>query len=171
MSVNPPAGRAVSDRPETDAPVVDRREPGTGEAAADDVADRLAAVLGRLVRLLRRQVPVEIGPGSLAALGTLSRCGPMRLGDLAAREGVAPPTLTRMVATLEEAGYIVRRADPHDRRAVQVSITAEGLRTVVESRASRAAALIARMAALPDADRAALRAALPALEALSDDTE
>ena len=137
--------------------------------APEEVAARLSVVLGQLIRVLRRQTPVTIGPGSLAALATLHRCGPLRLGDLALREGVAPPTLTRMVAVLEEGGHLTRRPDPDDRRAVQVSITAAGSELVESALGARAVVLQARLAALPDDARQALVRALPALEALADD--
>jgi len=133
-----------------------------------DVAVQLSAVLGRLIRLLRRQASAAVGPGSLAALATLRRRGAMRLGDLAAREGVAPPTLTRMIAVLEEAGYVSRRSDEHDRRAVLVSITPAGAEVVDGARAARAQVLRGRLATLDERDAAALLAALPALEALAD---
>ncbi|HEY6797845.1 MAG TPA: MarR family transcriptional regulator [Kineosporiaceae bacterium] len=132
-------------------------------------AVRLASIVGNLVRVLRRQAPTEVGPGSLAALATLSRCGPMRLGDLAAREGVAPPTLTRMVAAMEEAGLVTRCPDERDRRAVLVSATAPGARVVTDSARARAAVLRSRLVRLPPERQAALWAALPALEALLDD--
>jgi DNA-binding MarR family transcriptional regulator len=138
-------------------------------AAATDPAARLALVVGRLVRGLRRSAPTEIGPGSLAALATLTRSGPLRLGDLAAREGVAPPTLTRMVAALEDAGLVVRRPDERDRRAVQVSATAAGAQLIADTGAARAAMLRARVAALDLQQRRLLEAALPVLEALADE--
>jgi DNA-binding MarR family transcriptional regulator len=126
-------------------------------------------VIGQLIRLLRSQAPSAVGPGSLAALATLARHGPMRLGDLAAREGVAPPTLTRMIAVLEDAGFVQRRTDQADRRAVQVSVTDSGVRVVAEALDARAVVLQARLAALPEPDRTAILAALPALEALVDE--
>src|SRR5689334_2165656 len=138
-------------------------------AADDDVAAQLSDVLGRLLRLVRRRAPADVGPGSLAALVTLVRSGPMRLGDLAAREGVAPPTLTRMVAVLEEGGLVDRRPDEKDRRAVLVSVTPDGARVVEDTLAARAEVLRSRLAALPAEHVDALVAALPALAALSDD--
>lgn len=139
------------------------------EEGLPEAAERLSAVVGRLIRLLRRRVPTEVGPGSLAALATLARSGPLRLGDLAAREGVAPPTLTRMVAVLEDAGYVVRRPDAQDRRAVLVSVTPAGAAVVDDAVAARAVVLLRRLEALPPDDVLALVAALPALEALADD--
>jgi len=146
-----------------------RDDPGVTSESTTDLAGELAAVIGTVIRLLRRRVPTEVGPGSLAALATLHRGGPMRLGDLAAREGVSPPTLTRMIAALEDAGYVRRRPDDHDRRAVVVSITGGGTALVRQAQTARAEVLRARLAALTEAQREALVAALPALEALADD--
>jgi len=156
----------VTDGSVTDGSVPDGTVPdGTSDEGAD-VAGRLSTVLGLLIRLLRRQAPAEVGPGSLAAL---VRSGPMRQGDLAAREGVAPPTLTRMVAALEESGYVVRRSDDQDRRAVLVSVTEDGARVVRAARAARAVVLRDRLERLAPGQAQALLAALPALEALADD--
>lgn len=135
----------------------------------DDAAVRLDVLLGRLVRTLRKDGTAGLGPGSLSALVTLVRSGPMRLGDLAAKEGVAPPTLTRIVAVLEEGGHVGRTPDPDDRRAVVVAATPSGVELVTGVRSARAAALRDRIAGLSDAHRAALVAALPALEALVGD--
>ena len=160
---------SVTDGSVTDGSVPDGTVPdGTSDEGAD-VAGRLSTVLGLLIRLLRRQAPAEVGPGSLAALATLVRSGPMRQGDLAAREGVAPPTLTRMVAALEESGYVVRRSDDQDRRAVLVSVTEDGARVVRAARAARAVVLRDRLERLAPGQAQALLAALPALEALADD--
>lgn len=134
-----------------------------------DLSAELSGLLGRLMRMLRREAPAPVGPGSLAALVTLSRYGSLRLGDLAAREGVAPPTLTRMIAALEEAGYVTRRQDPGDRRAVQVSLTVDGSRLVAEVTQLRAEVFRQRMTAMPDDARAALEAALPALRTLAEE--
>src|SRR5450755_3664613 len=123
---------------------------------------RLSLVVGQLLRVLRRTAPTDIGPGSLAALASLWRLGPMRLGELAAREGVAPPTLTRIVAALEECGYVVRVPDPADRRAVRVTITPGGIDFVASVTAGRAGVLAGRLRQLPADQQAALVAALPA---------
>lgn len=140
-----------------------------GSAGPADPVQRLANVTGQLIRMIRRQVQSELGPGSMAALATLARCGPMRLGDLAAREGVAPPTLTRMIAVLEEGGYVLRQTDQADRRAVQVSVTEKGAQLVWSVIQARAEVLRERWLSLPEAQQAALAAALPALESLASD--
>lgn len=148
---------------------VDPAAPGHVDEPEPDLAAELSVLMGRLIRLLRREAPAPVGPGSLAALATLGRCGPLRLGDLALREGVAPPTLTRMIAGLEEDGYVTRRPDPGDRRAVRVSITERGRQVVSEALAARAEVFRRRLEVLPEASRRVLEDAVPALRALADD--
>ncbi len=142
------------------------------QADPDDieaVSARLHVVIGRLVRTLRRAGTADIGAGSLAALATLARSGPMRLGDLAAREGVSPPTLTRIIAALEESGYVRRKPDPDDRRAVVVTITDHGEQVVGGLGSARVALLRARLEAVPAEDLRTLVAALAVLEQIARD--
>lgn len=138
-----------------------------GSPATDDVATRLYVAVGRLVRMLRRTGTADVSPGALSALSSLHAKGPRRLGDLAALEGVAAPTMTRIVALLEEAGLVGRSSDPQDGRAVLVATTAAGAALVQGESSARSSALRRRVAALPEADRRALDAALPVLEALA----
>jgi len=137
--------------------------------APDDVAARLYVAVGRLVRVLRRTGTAQVSPGAFSALGALSAAGPLRPGDLAVREGVAAPTMTRIVAGLEEAGYVRRAPDPQDGRAVLVDLTDAGANLLVSERSTRSRELRRRVEALPEADRAALVAALAALEQLGRD--
>ena len=92
------------------------------ESGVIDVT-RLRVALARVSRRMRRHELAGLTPTQLAALSTVERAGPLRLGDLAAAEGIAPTTLTRMVAVLEELGYVRRDADPKDARASTLAIT------------------------------------------------
>jgi DNA-binding MarR family transcriptional regulator len=139
----------------------------TAETGVIDVT-RLRVALARLSRRLRRHEMVGLTPTQLAALVTVEQSGPLRLGDLAAAEGIAPSTLTRLVAVLEELGYVRRDADPKDARASTVAITAEGQQTIERLRAENSALLTQRLMLLTPRQRAALADALPALEALAD---
>jgi DNA-binding MarR family transcriptional regulator len=142
---------------------------GPGAPARDDAAARLYIVIGRLVRMLRRTGTADVSPGALSALSTLARSGPSRLGDLAAREAVTAPTMTRIVGMLEDAGLVNRKPDPADGRAVVVEATEAGTALVQGESFARSSALRRRVAALSEADRAALLAALPVLEGLARD--
>ncbi len=139
--------------------------------APDDAAARLYVAIGRLVRMLRRTGTADVSPGAFSALAALNAAGPVRPGDLAAREGVSPPTMTRIIASLEAAGLVARADDPQDRRAVLVEATAAGSALIQGESYARSSALRRRVATLAPADRAALVAALPVLEALGRDGE
>jgi DNA-binding MarR family transcriptional regulator len=116
--------------------------------------------------MLRREAPALLGHSSVAALATIVWFGPLRSGDLAGREGVSAPTMTRVVAGLESAGYAVREPDPADGRAMLIRATAEGEQLINGNRSARSRVLRERIAALTPEHRAALLAALPALDAL-----
>ena len=137
----------------------------------DDAAARLYVAVGRLVRMLRRTGRADVSPGAFSALATLNASGPARLGDLAAREGVAAPTMTRIVASLEDAGYVHRAPDPQDGRAVLVAVTEAGSATVAGERSTRSQELRRRVEALSASELAALAAALPVLETLARDED
>jgi DNA-binding MarR family transcriptional regulator len=148
-------------------------ERGSLEQAAPEAGDgaaRLSLALARLTRVLRRGGDLAgLGPGSISALATLVRGGPMRLGDLALREGVAPPTLTRIVAGLEESGYVVRAPDPDDRRATRVQATDSAIALVAGVGFGRVSRLRERIETLDEDDRRALLRAIPVIEALAAD--
>ena len=139
----------------------------SAEGGVIDVT-RLRVALARLSRRLRRHELAGLTPTQLAALSTVEQAGPLRLGDLAAAEGIAPSTLTRLVAALEELGYVRRDADPKDARASTLAITVLGHETLERLRAENSALLTQQVMLLTPAQRSALAAALPALEALAD---
>jgi DNA-binding MarR family transcriptional regulator len=131
---------------------------------------RLRVALARLSRRLRRHELAGLTPTQLAALATIGKAGPMRLGDLAAAEGIAPSTLTRLVTALEEAGYVRRTADPSDARASTLAITAHGQDALERIRVENTLVLTASLDLLTPEQRSALAAALPVLEQLAETT-
>lgn len=133
-------------------------------------ATRLYVALGRLTRALRREsAESPVSHGVLSALFTLVKEGPLRSGELAAREGVAPPSMTKVVAALEQQGYVERVPDPDDGRAALISATEAGCALVQSSREQRLHGMARRLQSLDAAQLVALEAALPALEALAED--
>ncbi len=134
-----------------------------------ELAGRLRVAVGLLVRRLRQRDPGHLSPAQLSALVTIEAAGPVRNGDLAARENVAAPTMTRMVGAMEEAGLVSRGPDPSDARGSLVSLAPGGAAALRALRRERNNILIEKLAALPPEQRAALEAALPALEALRDE--
>src|ERR1700744_2092252 len=142
----------------------------SGMQAETGVIDvtRLRVALARLSRRMRRHDAAGLTPTQLAALATVERAGPLRLGDLAAAEGIAPSTLTRIVSVLEDSGYVRRDADPKDARASTLAITPSGHAMLDQRHASGPAQLPEWLLRLTPGQRAALADALPALEALSE---
>lgn len=98
--------------------------------------DALRLAVVRLERKLRKTAGAEVTPSQLSALSVLHRTGPMRLSELAEREQISKPTVTRLVDRLEEKGLVGRIPDDTDARSQTVSLTPAGLR-LVESAAER----------------------------------
>src|SRR5580704_6115092 len=98
-----------------------------GSQAAPGIdAARLRVAVLRLSRRLRKHDLAGLTPSQLSTLATVGKSGPVRLGDLAATERIAPSTLTRLVSVLEDRGYVRREAAPADARAYLVTVTDEG---------------------------------------------
>jgi DNA-binding MarR family transcriptional regulator len=136
-----------------------------------ELASRLRLAIMRLARRLRRQGAGDLTPSQASALSSLERLGPMTLGELSATEGVRPPTLTKIVAALEEQGLVSRRADPHDRRVAHVAATPAGADLLARARSTSDAYLASRLSALPPDDLAALARAVEVLERLLEADE
>lgn len=136
-------------------------------ADTTELADRLSHVAVRLARLLRQQDEGELTPTMRAALGTISRDGPLTLGELAAIEQVAPPTVTKVVGKLEDAGLVVREPDEADRRVWRVSLSDAGRRRLDSDRRRRRAWLTEQVEQLDDADVERLLDAVDVLERIT----
>jgi DNA-binding MarR family transcriptional regulator len=89
------------------------------------------------------------------------------MGELAAREQVQPPSMTRIVNSLEERGYVARRPHPRDHRQCLVALTESGRQVLLANRRRRDEWLAVRIAGLDPADREALRRAVSVLERLN----
>ena len=123
----------------------------------------------RLARRLRLEdVAVGVTISQLSALSVIDAHGPITLRDLAARERVQPPSMTRLVANLEAEELIERAGDAVDRRIVRVNVTRKGMQVLASSRRRRTAFLAAQLHLLSADDRSALLLALPILERLAD---
>lgn len=130
------------------------------------LASALRPTVMRLARRLRqmRDDNLELGSNQLSAMGQLFNEGPMRMGELAAREKVQPPSMTRIVNELERQGYARREPDPHDRRQQSVSLTDTGRAVVLANRKRRDSWLAVRLSELDPAERDVLRQAVRILE-------
>jgi DNA-binding MarR family transcriptional regulator len=138
---------------------------------AEIVTDRVAVALTfeRLFALLRKlNPPQDLSLTAASTLRILETGGPQRLSELAAKEGVTQPAMTQVVSRLERDALAVRGADPHDGRVVLVDITAAGRDLLRHRRTARAGKLFALLDTLSPADRAAIMAAIPAFDRLTD---
>src|SRR5580700_2684657 len=136
------------------------------------LASALRISVSRLARRLRAErLAKGLEPGlsdtQLAALAALERHGAMTPGELAEHEKVQPPSMTRVIAVLEERGLVRRAAHPTDRRQVILAVTQQGRDLVQLVRLRREAWLAQRMQELTPEERATLLAAAPILEKLS----
>jgi DNA-binding MarR family transcriptional regulator len=134
--------------------------------ADEELAARLRVAVTRLNRKLRQQALAGLSPAQASALGTIDRLASPTLGELAAAEQVQPPTVTRLVASMESAGLVAREIDSVDRRVVRVRITAEGRRNLQRIRTLKNAFLTRRLAALDPAERGVAEALTSLLEHL-----
>jgi DNA-binding MarR family transcriptional regulator len=142
----------------------------TSPSIAPDLADRLHRVLVRLLRALAREdEALGLSRARLSALSVLEFGGPLSLGELARREAVQPPTMSRLIAALEQEGLVVREADAADRRQIRLRTTPEGSRLMQQGRGQRARALATRLGRLSVEELAELAGAVGLLERLLAD--
>ncbi|MFF3687673.1 MarR family winged helix-turn-helix transcriptional regulator [Streptomyces sp. NPDC002187] len=135
-----------------------------------DVAavNSLRSAVMRLGRRLKHQrVDESLSPTEMSVLGTLARCGSATPGELARKEHVQPPSMTRIVALLEAKGLVRLEPHPDDRRQKVVSQTEEAEAMLEKSRRKRNAWLATLAEGLDDDEWDKLRAAAPVLEKLA----
>jgi len=140
-------------------------DPSADLRSVDDI-DRLRLVLLRVARQIRTRSNNSITPSQLAVLGTIIRNGQLTVKQIAEREHVKPPSVSKIVAALEQTGYVERQVDPHDRRCSPLSATPAGHVYADEVRAAGRTWLADRVDELDDQDIAAIEQAMPALERL-----
>jgi DNA-binding MarR family transcriptional regulator len=136
--------------------------------ADTELASVLRLSVMRLARRLRHErAETSLTLTQLSALSAIDRHGAMTPGELAAHERVQPPSMTRVLAVLEERALVTRTPHPTDGRQSIVSATDAARALLREDRRRREAWLVGRLAELSEADRAALRAVAPILDRLA----
>ncbi|MGH9076643.1 MAG: MarR family winged helix-turn-helix transcriptional regulator [Acidimicrobiales bacterium] len=140
---------------------------GGGSRAPDVLSSALRLSVSRLARRLRQQSPNDVTASQYSALVSLDRHGAVSLGELAAIEQIAPPSMTRITARLEEAGLVERRVDSADRRVARVVLSAVGARVLESTRTTRDLFLAHRLQLLSTEELECLSRAIPLLERLS----
>lgn len=128
---------------------------------------RLRLVIARLYRqLAQASSGQDLTYAQLSALARVEEHGPLRLGELAALERVAAPSMTRSITPLVDAALIARKPDPNDRRSSLVALTPEGHELLARVRRERSELLTRRLERLTEEQRETLQAAVPVLELL-----
>jgi DNA-binding MarR family transcriptional regulator len=134
-----------------------------------ELASHLGPSLLRLTRILRNQrVDLSITLTQLSAIATLNKHGAMSAGELAACERVQPPSMTKVLAHLEQLGLVRRDVRPTDRRQAIIAITPAGEKLLESERRSRDAWLTRRLATLSADERALLDRVVPILDKLAE---
>ncbi len=132
------------------------------------LASTLRLAVMRLARRMRAErADTSLTLSQLAALATLERGGPLTPRELAAAERVQPPSMTRLTASLEAAGLLVRTDHPTDGRQVLLSVSPAGSALLREDRRRRDAWLAHRLHELGPDDREVLRRAAELLDRLA----
>jgi DNA-binding MarR family transcriptional regulator len=132
------------------------------------VAERLHSAAIHLLRGLRR-VDDQTGLSAprLSALSVVVFAGPLTLGALASAEGVRPPTMTRLVTALEDAGLVTRTVGADDARTTRVAATARGRKVLMQGRERRLRLLTDRLDSLTPAEVETLGAAAQLIETVA----
>lgn len=132
------------------------------------LANRLRLAVVRLNRKLRAQrFDQNVSLTQIAALATLRKCGALTPGKLAAREGVQPPSMTRVIAALEGMGYVQRTPHPTDGRQSIVALTEAGTSFIQATISVREAWLDRKLADLSDDERDVLARAAEIIDRMA----
>ena len=135
------------------------------------LAADLALAVMRLARQLRFRNPQSpVSLSQLSALTTLANEGAMTPGALAIRERVRPPSMTRVIASLADMGFVDRAPHPVDGRQVLVSVSESGAELVKAARRARQEWLAEQLVTLDSAKRGTLRQAADIMLALVDES-
>lgn len=133
-----------------------------------DALSQLSASLRRISRRIDRQVSVGgLTSTEVSVLASVTRRGPLGVGELAAHEGINPTMLSRVIGKLEAAGLVRRQSSIADRRAIEVVVTRKGARMRERLLAERSRLLAERLAGLPPGMATMILNAAPALDALA----
>ncbi|WP_039923532.1 MULTISPECIES: MarR family winged helix-turn-helix transcriptional regulator [Amycolatopsis] len=140
----------------------------SGDTHERSLASRLRLAVVRLNRRLRAQRAGDgISLTQVSALSTLHKCGALTPGQLAAKEGVQPPSMTRVIAALEEMGYVERRPHPTDGRQAIVELSDRGRAYVIEQITAREIWLDKQLAELSAQEREVLSRAAEIIDRMA----
>jgi DNA-binding MarR family transcriptional regulator len=143
-----------------------RRFAKTGKAGESTpaLADALhRAAIGLLRGIKTADQETGLSPPRLSALSVLVFGGRQSLASLAKTEGVKPPTMSKLIAELEQEGLVEKSADPRDGRGLVIVATAQGKKIMLQGRDRRLALIEDRLGRLSAKEIARLADAAPVL--------
>lgn len=127
-------------------------------------AVELRVVVTRLYRMLRAKSKVGITASQVSALVRIEEEGPLRLSTLAEREGIAAPTMSKVVDLLCQEGLIERIPDPRDGRANLIKLDEQGTALLNDVRERLTTLLLKALNELSDDEYAVMQASLPVFQ-------
>src|SRR2546423_15262218 len=137
--------------------VTERMAVVTRRVTAAQLAEQLRAAINRFGRRLRQTRPVgELTQNQISVLTSLELAGALTPRELADAERVQPPTMTKVLAKLEERGLVQRTPHPTDGRQVLLSATAAGREVIGEQRRVKDEWLTRKLAGLTAEERETL---------------
>lgn len=137
--------------------------------ATEELPTRLRLAVMRLARRLRQQAEADITPSMLSALANIEYRQPVTLGELAEAERVTPPTMSKIVGRMEDAGLVTRTPDPDDRRIQRLSLSKDGVKLMARNRSRKNAYIVRKLRNLEPEDVAQLEAAVVVIEKILED--
>ncbi|GAA0627426.1 MarR family transcriptional regulator [Kutzneria viridogrisea] len=141
---------------------------GEPDPTEPSLASRLRLAVVRLNRRMRAQrTSSTVSLTQVSAMSCLGKCGPLTPGELAAKEGVQPPSMTRVIATLEESGLVSRRPHPTDGRQAIVELTEQGSAYLRAEVSAREAWLDLTLARLTEQERELLSRAAEIIDRMA----
>ena len=127
------------------------------------VANRLRPVLLKLNRELRREIhSLGVTGGQVSLLIQIQKSAGIGIRELAARERMSVPGMSKYAARLESAG-LIRKSELADKRRVGLELTDEGERVLLSVKRRRTAWLADRLRGLDPGELEAVDAAVEPL--------
>ena len=127
-----------------------------------ELTEKVLAVAHLIRRIsMKSLAPLGLTPAQSRTLRLVAGAGgPVRMGEIAARMGIVPRSVTSLVAALEESELVERAIDPDNRRAILVRLTDRGREVFHEISAARVAAGDELFGTLTETEREQLAALL-----------
>jgi DNA-binding MarR family transcriptional regulator len=135
----------------------------------NETAARLRRAITRMNRKLRYSALSGVTPAQASILASIDKLDSPSLGDLAIAEQVQPPSITKLVKSMEELGLIHTLADPLDRRSTRVRLTAHGRKELNAIRQRKTEFLERKLLALSQSDQRKAEELVSFLEVLLED--